>query len=687
MLENFYNFKGEIESSLITFKTFQKEKSIIQKLLLENSNQLFSKINTSKKVYYFSKINSIFSKIKLDLIKKKYLDYTKPNIILEDITPFQERIFDFLDIEKITQKNFFDLYLKFVLECEDIKFNFYLNKISTNIYFLFHINYDFVNNGIKLNFNTDSYLFYKKVMNKNITIDEDINNKIKDILHSDILTNLQSTTNPILNSLLKIQVKHKKFIDDETEIVIQMENFINQINNFKVLLKNINLSVILSDSNNFIINLDRNIEEIEKVIDINKHKNNIQQYLDQKAEISSNINLISNKIVHKQKEIDSIKENNISFNKQINILKYKNYELREVSNQTINQKKDCETEDFKSDFYKSYQNKINQENIKIKNEIKLLNQKLSNLQDKIKDIEEKMKIVVNKDKQKVLNKRYQTIIVDYQSKIDIIVEKKGKLEETLYQNELSLSIKPEEKIEKSDNTLLSIKNLLNKSKDKNKKLKTEFVSHIQSNNSFILENENQLKKIISEKEREENKLRFLEKEYETVFSIYNQYCKKRNDLVKSKQLFIELHQLKNTYFENRNSILKLIKNNLSIYYSSLNTNSETKKSNFETVLGESINNIRNLYNIVEIQKKYKINTDTKIENYNLTILTIIDETRKLFSKTKNKDILKKNQQKTSFLQNINEINFFTYQLTQNNIFMSNIKDMYSDLKKMICILE
>ena len=685
MLKKFYDFKDEIESSLITFKNFQKEKSIVQKLLLENSNQLYSKIDNSKKEYYFSKINSIFSHIKLDLIKKNYLDYTPSNLILRDIKPFQKKILDFLDIEKIIDEDFFNSYLDFVLECEDIKFNFYLNKISSNMYFLFHINYDFLRNGIKLNFNTDSYLFYNKVMKENIEIEPSINDKIKDIL-----SNLQDKRNPILNSLLEIQVNHKKFIDEESEIVNQMENYINQINNFKVLLKNINLTVILLDkNNNFIVNLERNIEEIEKVIDINKHKNNIQQYLDQKAELTSNINMISNKIIHKEKEIQNIKQDNNSFNKQINILKYKNYELREVSNQTMNQEKVNETEDFYSDFYKSYQNKIKQENIKIKNEIKLLNQKLSNFQHKIKNIEEKMKIDVNKEKQKVLNKRYQTIIDDYQNKIDIITGEKEKLEETLYQNELSLNIKLEEKIEKTDDTLLSIKKLLNKSKGKNRKLKNEFVSHIKTNNGFILENENQLKKIISEKETEENKLKYLESEYESVFNIYNQYCKKRDNLVKSKKLFLELHKLKNKYFENRNSILLLIKNNLSIYYSSLqvlNIKSETIDTDFEITLEESINNVKNLQNILQIQRKYK-NINSYVDNYNLTILTLIDKNRKLFSKIKNKDIMKKNQQKTAFIQNINEINFFTYQLTQNNIFISNIKDMYSDLKKMICILE
>ena len=49
MLEKFYDFKDEIESSLITFKTFQKEKSIIQKLLLENNNQLWSGYENRKK--------------------------------------------------------------------------------------------------------------------------------------------------------------------------------------------------------------------------------------------------------------------------------------------------------------------------------------------------------------------------------------------------------------------------------------------------------------------------------------------------------------------------------------------------------------------------------------------------------------------------------------------------------------
>ena len=181
----------------------------------------------------------------------------------------------------------------------------------------------------------------------------------------------------------------------------------------------------------------------------------------------------------------------------------------------------------------------------------------------------------------------------------------------------------------------------------------------------------------------------MESEYEVVFGIYNQYCRKRDNLLKSRQLFLELHQLKNKYFENRNCILNLIKNNLSSYYSSLqvlNIKSETYGRDFENTLEESINNITNLYNTLEIQKKYK-NIDSYVENYNLIILTLIDDNRKLFSKVKNKDLLKKNQQKTAFLQNINEINFCTYQLTQNNIFMSNIKDMYSDLKKMISILE
>ena len=698
MLQKCYDLQNQIYDIFQFLQSDRKKHLFSQK---EKKEQIINQITSYKPISkhtYFSNINQIFSIIKQDLIKKDYLDYiNKPNYTFLHNKNINEleihnknineiNIYNLVSIDNCIKNDFMDEFIKKILEFEDVKFYTLLKKIKENYLFLFHINYDFLSSSIQTKYTDQSYLYYNNLLEENNLVPK----KIK-FMTNNILLQVNNYNNPNYINLVELYSQHKNFISLEHKLKLDLKEYISEINSLKSLIKEVTIDVILKDTNNFFIkNLEKNYTELLQIIETYKYENKIQDYLDKKGKLTHAINNFYKQIIDQNKYI-SYYQNNINENEgELSKLKEYNYSIRELDNQTI-VTQNIEKQNYnplKNNITNKYYDEIIIKSVKIKNEIKEVNTKIDEIKSKqITILHKRDNLVENKKNEKkniVIRKRYQKVIDRYQTEIENLEQELNKLNQKLEDNNyLYKNKEPEIVIHKEENKeLLELKKLLNKTKkDKyNEKISIEYT--IKENNTYILEYTKLLKNLESKHKNEISKLNLLNNEYQKIFTQYEEYFKQKENLEKTKKLFIILEKIKKRFLLNRKVFMEYINNYLEDYINinfnninDINVN-KIKEESFSAKLKSSIMLVLKLQEIITINKVFSQNNlDFKYDIYNLNLLSMIDKERS------------RNNNNSSNHINLNEYNEISYNILNNSINKMEIKDMSIDLKKMIYILQ
>ena len=697
MLQKCYDLQNQIYDIFQFLQKDRKKHLFSQK---EKKEQIINQITSYKptsKYTYFSNINQIFSIIKQDLIKKDYLDYiNKPNytFLHKNINELEIHnknineleLYNLVSLDNCIKNDFMDEFIKKILELEDIKFYTLLKKIKENYLFLFHINYDFLSSGIQTKYTNQSYLYYNNLLEENNLVPK----KIKFMINN-ILLEVNNYNNPNYNKLVELHSQHKNFILQEKKLKLDLIEYISEINSLKSLQKEVTIDVILKDTNNFFIkNLEQNYTELLQIIEMYKYENKIQDYLDKKAKLTHTINDFYKQILDQKKYI-SYYQNNINENEgELSKLKEYNYSIRELTNQTI-VTQNMEKQNYnplKNNITKKYYDEIIIKSVKIKNEIKEVNTKIEEIKSKQNAIFHKRdNLVENKKNEKkniVIRKRYQKVIDSYQSEIENLEQELNKLNQKLEDNNyLYKNKEPEIVIHKEENKeLLELKKLLNKTKIDKYNEKISIEDTIKENNTYILEYTKLLKNLESNYKNEISNLNLLNNEYQKIFTQYNNFFKQKENLEKTKEIFIILEEIKNKFLLNRKGFMEYINSYLENYVNDINVNindninNKTKEESFSAKLLSSIMLVLKLQEIITINKVFSQNNlDFKYDIYNLNLLSMIDEERSANLVNSSNNI------------NLNEYNEISYNILNNSINKMEIKDMSIDLKKMIYILQ
>jgi len=729
MLQKCYDLQNQIYDIFQFLQSDRKKHLFSQK---EKKEQIINQITSYKPISkhtYFSNINQIFSIIKQDLIKKDYLDYiNKPNYtFLHNINELEIHnknineleihnknineleihnknineleLYNLVSLDNCIKNDFMDEFIKKILELEDIKFYTLLKKIKENYLFLFHINYDFLSSGIQTKYTNQSYLYYNNLL-ENTLVPEEIKFMI-----NNILLEVNNYNNPNYINLVELQKQHKNFISLEHKLKLDLKEYISEINSLKSLIKEVTIGVILKDTNKFFIkNLEKNYTELLQIIEMYKYENKIQDYLDKKAKLTHIINDFYKQILDQKKYI-SYYQDNINENEgELSKIKEYNYSIRELTNQTI-VTQNIEKQNYnplKNNITNKYYDEIIIKSVKIKNEIKEVNTKIDEIKSKQNAILHKRdNLVENKKNEKkniVIRKRYQKVIDSYQTEIENLEQKLNKLNQNLEDNNyLYKNKEPEIVIHKEENKeLLELKKLLNKTKIDKYNEKISIEDTIKENNTYILEYTKLLKNLESKHKKEICKLNLLNNEYQKIFTQYEEYFKQKENLEKTKEIFIILDEIKKRFLLNRKVFMEYINSyldinvndiNVNINYNvndinvnindiNVNINDKTKEESFSAKLQSSIILVLKLQEIITINKVFSQNNlDFKYDIYNLNLLSMIDEERS------------RNNKNISNHINLNEYNKISYNILNNSINKMEIKDMSIDLKKMIYILQ
>ena len=594
-------------------------------------------------------------------------------------------LYNLVSLDNCIKNDFMDEFIKKILEFEDIKFYTLLKKIKENYLFLFHINYDFISSGIQTKYTDQSYLYYRN--EENNLVPEEIKFMI-----NNILLEVNNYNNPNYINLVELYSQHKNFIVLENKLKLDLKEYISEINSLKSLIKEVTIDVILKDTNNFFIkNLEQNYTELLQIIEMYKYENKIQDYLDKKAKLTHIINDFYKQILDQKKYI-SYYQNNINENEGelVNLKEY-NYSIRELTNQTI-VTQNIEKQNYnplKNNITNKYYDEIIIKSVKIKNDIKEVNTKIDEIKSKQNAILHKRdNLVENKKNEKkniVIRKRYQKVIDSYQTEIENLEQELNKLNQKLEDNNyLYKNKEPEIVIHKEENKeLLELKKLLNKTKIDKYNEKISIEDTIKENNTYILEYTKLLKNLESKHKNEISNLNLLNNEYQKIFSQYNNYFKQKENLEKTKEIFIILEEIKNKFLLNRKVFMEYINSYLEDYINDKNVNindnvnnNKTKEESFSAKLQSSIMLVLKLQEIITINRVFsKNNLDFKYDIYNLNLLSMIDEERSINNKNSSSHI------------NFNEYNKISYNILNNSINKMEIKDMSIDLKKMIYILQ
>ena len=690
MIQNYYDLQNTINSILQNIT--ESNRSLIfkhsNKQSIKHSNKQSIK-HSNKQRKYFNTINSIYSNIKMDLISKGYLDYiNKPNysLLLEENLENENdvifiELYNLAKIENCITPEFFTNFMEKILKLEDIKFSVYLQKIKNNDLFLFHINYDFIRAGIQTILNNEnSYLYFNKILNLDTDLAE-VNARIKETLS---LLNIYNNPNYI--NLKEFQSEYEHLFNMNEEYIKELEYKLSDLKD------TFSLKDILQDKEkNFIKKIERDINYVEKNIEIFKQQNNIQGYLDKKSKISYDINVIKNQLSNLEKEINYYQNDNIENAKQINLLKVKNYQIREINNNSLNIRiKEVTKEE---DYGNCYYDEVKLKTVKIRNQIKEIQSKIDSFIAKQTSIKNKQNIVCNTNPEKkvIIQKRYQRIIDNYQEQINTLLLNKSKVTNLLKEKEevMKNQLKNQKEIKTENQTenqtfntkLLSIKNLISEAKIDKNTLKSKLKDTISDNNNYIIENQKILKNLAINLEEEFLNLSNLEKEYEEIYKTYDDYNNQKDSLYQSKEILLDIEVIKKKYELNLNICEEYVYNSVEKYKNSFNEIFSKTEDNFFAKLAESINNVLKIQEIITINKVFNpTNLAIKYDLFNLNLLAMIDINRNKFKQ-------KTEGMNSEFKKSIIKYNKSRYQLIRNNINSKKINDISIVLEKMIYILE
>ena len=611
------------------------------------------------------KLNQIFSKIKKNLIDNDYLDYkNKPyyNIFKENINIEYEEVL-YLDLEKIFEDDFIKKKKKNLVNLENKNFFSYLKNLNENPLFLFHINYDFLYK-LEINNNHDSYLFYQKINGlENI---EDID--IYDILYNEGL----NFTNQISN----LEFNYEESMNLNKKLNDEIDCNINEINNFGVLLKDIDKKLIMKDKkNNFLKSLDINISALEKEITNYKYEHKIQNYIDKRNYIENKINELELlKIENNKSNLFYKKENDIN-HLEINMEKETDLQIRELKNEYIKNLDKTKIE-INEDYNKKYYNEIKIKTTLLKNELKKIILKKEDFIIKIKEIEEKEIKTKSKNekKNKILSIRFQKIKDNFFKEIEILEEEKKKKEKLIEEKNNTFNEKiiiQNEKVNKKD----EIGDLIKKTIEKQNNRKNDREKKIVENNRFIIEYNKKDVEIQEKITLEEENLNELNIKHFDIYKIFDNYNNQLLNLNKIKELVLKSINIKEKTLLNKKNISNDFLNFIKIYNKNINIKNDKniKNNDYLGKLSDSLKNVyrlRDLINICDIKSKNDL--------FNINMLHLIDTNRNKYFKRNNSEY----QNKDIDIYNENNLKIILKLYNQ-----CEIEDISKDLKKMIYILK
>ena len=611
------------------------------------------------------KLNQIFSNIKRDLIDNDYLDYkNKPyySIFKENINIEYEEVL-YLDLEKIFEDDFIINLKKNLVNLENKNFFSYLKNLNENPLFLFHINYDFLYK-LEINNNHDSYLFYQKINGlENI---EDID--IYDILYNEGL----NFTNQISN----LEFNYEESMNLNKKLNDEIDCNINEINNFGVLLKDIDKKLIMKDKkNNFLKSLDINISALEKEITNYKYEHKIQNYIDKRNYIENKINELELlKIENNKSNLFYKKENDIN-HLEINMEKETDLQIRELKNEYIKNLDKTKIE-INEDYNKKYYNEIKIKTTLLKNELKKIILKKEDFIIKIKEIEEKEIKTKSKNekKNKILSIRFQKIKDNFFKEIEILEEEKKKKEKLIEEKNNTFNEKiiiQNEKVNKKD----EIGDLIKKTTEKQNNRKIDREKKIVENNRFIIEYNKKDVEIQEKITLEEENLNELNIKHFDIYKIFDNYNNQLLNLNKIKELVLKSINIKEKTLLNKKNISNDFLNFIKIYNKNINIKNDKniKNNDYLGKLSDSLKNVyrlRDLINICDIKSKNDL--------FNINMLHLIDTNRNKYFKRNNSEY----QNKDIDIYNENNLKIILKLYNQ-----CEIEDISKDLKKMIYILK
>ena len=315
MLDEYYDLQKTI-SELI--QENEKDTENINKNL---ELSLFEIEKPNREINY---LNQYISNIKKNLIKRGYLDYiNKENYqILNDIR--SEILIK--ELNYIISLDFDELEKNFLMN-ENIIFHHILKKILENEYFIFLVNYDFLENGMKINYNNIREIYYNT--NQKKISDEEIRFQIE---------NIKIITQEEIDYIEEIYKIYEIYNRKNKDYLSDINNLIDKVNNSEVLNTKINFDEILKHKHDFFIEgVKNNKIQLEGIIAEFVYKNEIQEFLDAKNNIIKKVNL-------KKQEINKLKNkflNEDYKSKYLELQEY-NYSIRELSNSYLSNFKENE---------------------------------------------------------------------------------------------------------------------------------------------------------------------------------------------------------------------------------------------------------------------------------------------------------------------------------------------------------
>lgn len=608
------------------------------------------------------KLNQIFSKIKTKLIYEGYLDYkNKPYYnILEDNMHIDFKNTLFVNLDNIFEDDFIKSFTGNLINLENNNFFLYLKKLCENPLYLFHINYDFLNK-LEVNNNIDSYLFYQSINNitNNTIIDEiDIKNIIEDEKFS------------ISKQLSNLKSMYNDSYELNKNLNIKIDRFIGDVNNYKVLLKDIDKNLIMEDNQKeFLKKLELNISDLEITINNYKYEHKIQDYIDKKYCITNKINEFELTKIENNKHILFYENENIKNQKEGYFEKENDIQIRELKNKYIKNINKISIEN-EVDYNKKYYDEIKIKTTLLKSEIKKINQDIKDLENKINDIENKEIKTKSKNEKKneILRKRFQKIKNSYLREIKSLEEEKNKKEKYLENkiNTLNDNIFVDTK---NVNEKDEIKELINQITKKQVKRKNMIDAGIKENYKYIEEYKKKVLEIQKNIINENQKLDVLNNKYFEIYKIYDEYNNRLINLNKVKDIIIEINKLKDKLSINK----KIIINEFLNFIKKYNTPEKINSNDYLGKLKDSFINVNRLRDIVNI-------CDIELSNelFNINTLHLIDKNRERYFMINKRDYNNKD---------IDNYNINNLKILINLYNHQEIDSISKDLKKMIYILK
>ena len=209
------------------------------------------------------------SNIKKELIKKGYLDYinTENYTIYTEIRKeiFNQEFNTSILLDFNEMKNIF-------LKNENLIFYSILEKMEENEYLAFLVNYDFLEKGIKINYDKIEEIYYntnqKKISEEEMEF-QIKNIKIKNQEEEDLIQNIHR--------------KYDNYINKKEDYIININNLISEINKLKVLNNEISINEILKFEEDFFLKgIEKSKYQLKGLLEEFIYENQIQEFISNK---------------------------------------------------------------------------------------------------------------------------------------------------------------------------------------------------------------------------------------------------------------------------------------------------------------------------------------------------------------------------------------------------------------------